>query len=74
MSPGHDRPRPAYNVAAVLRRHLHAHALVAVWALVAIAVRQWDGAAPVKWGALVAAALILAVVSAHALRGRSRRA
>ncbi len=60
----------AYNVTIVARRHLREHALVAVWAAIALAVRQWNGVAPVRWAALTAAALLLLVVSAHAFRHR----
>ena len=56
-----------YNLAVVHRRHLRTHALVAVWALVAIAARQWEGAALVRWTALAAAGVLVLTVAAHAI-------
>lgn len=68
----------SYNLAIIAWRNLREHALVAIWAAVAIAVRQWQGAAPgaapgeapVKWAAVSAAAVLLVAVSAHAFRNR----
>lgn len=60
----------AVNLVLVLRRNLREHALVAVWALVAIALRQWEGAASVKWTALAAALTLTVVVAGHAFENR----
>ncbi len=63
-----------YNLAMVWRRHVRTHALVAVWAFAAIAVRQWDAATTVAFAAVGAAVLLLAAVSAHAYRKRGSTA
>ena len=60
----------AVNLALVYRRNLREHALVAIWAFVAIAVRQWGSVAPVQWAAVAAAALLGLVVFAHAYSRR----
>jgi hypothetical protein len=59
-----------YNLGMVYRRHVRTHALVAVWAFVAIAVRQWDAATSVAFVAVGGAVLLLAAVLAHAHRRR----
>jgi len=60
----------AYNLALIATRNLREHALVAIWAAVAIAVRQWDGAASVRWTAVAAAGALALAVTAHALKNR----
>lgn len=71
-----------YDLAMVRWRNLRAHALVAVWAFVAIAVKHADGSTesagsaavgsrPVLVTALVASALLVVGVSVHALRSRA---
>jgi hypothetical protein len=60
----------AYNVALVALRNLREHALVAIWAAIAIAVRQWGNVASVQWTAVAAAAILGAVVTAHAFYNR----
>lgn len=61
----------SYNLALIAWRNLREHALVAIWAAVAIAVRQWDGVASVRWVAVAAAVVLTLAVSAHAYRNRS---
>jgi len=61
-----------YDLAMVWWRNLRAHAWVAVWAFVAIAVKQREGSQLVFVGAVVAAVLLVVVVSVHAVRGRAR--
>jgi hypothetical protein len=63
-----------YNLTMVRWRNLREHALVAVWAFVAIAVKQRGGSHPVFVTALVAAALLVVVVAVHAVRSRATRA
>ncbi|MEM9691628.1 MAG: tryptophan-rich sensory protein [Myxococcota bacterium] len=58
------------NLALVWRRNLREHAVVAIWALVAIAVRNEQGASAVRGAALGAASLLAVVVVAHALKNR----
>jgi hypothetical protein len=60
-----------YNLAMVRWRNLREHALVAVWAFVAIAVKQAEGSRPVFVAALVAAGLLVVVVAVHAFRSRA---
>ncbi len=60
-----------YNLVLVQRRNLREHALVAVWAFVAIAVRQRSGSTPVFVAALVAIAVLLVAVAVHAYRNRA---
>lgn len=60
-----------YNLAMVRWRNLREHAVVAIWAFAAIAVKQASGSQPVFIAALVAAALLFVVVSAHAYRNRA---
>jgi len=55
------------NLALVWRRNLREHALVAIWALVAVAVRNAEGASSVRWSALGAAMLLGVAVLFHAL-------
>ena len=55
----------------VQRRNLREHALVAVWAFVAIAVRQRSGSTPVFVAALVAIAVLLVAVAVHAYQNRA---
>jgi len=59
-----------YNLVMIARRNLREHALVAVWALVAIAVEQWGHVASVQWAAVVGAALLAVAVVVHAARNR----
>lgn len=58
-----------YNGAAVLRRGLRAHAMVGVWAFVAIAVARWGEAPAVQWTAVAAAVVLTGSVIAHAVGG-----
>ena len=59
-----------YNVYVVLRRNMREHALVAVWAFIAIAVAQWEPARVVAWAAVGGASLLGILVCAHAFRNR----
>lgn len=59
-----------YNVYVVLRRNMREHALVAIWAFVAIALRQWTSATGVALAATTAAGLLFVLVSAHAFKNR----
>ncbi|MFK8002908.1 MAG: tryptophan-rich sensory protein [Polyangiales bacterium] len=59
-----------YNVYVVLSRNMREHALVAIWAYVAIAVAQWESAPVVASAAVGAAVLLLVLVSGHALKNR----
>jgi hypothetical protein len=59
-----------YNLAMVQLCNLREHALVAVWAFVAIAVRQ-GGTSTVTGAALAGAAMLCVAVSAHAYRNRA---
>jgi len=58
------------NVVLVVRRNLREHAAVAIWAFVAIAVRQWGVVTSVQWTAVVAATLLAVVISVHAFENR----
>ncbi len=58
------------NLLLLWRRNLREHALVAVWAFVAIAVRQWGAQPVVAWTAVVMAGALGALVAAHAYRNR----
>jgi FtsH-binding integral membrane protein len=60
-----------YNLAVIRRRNLREHALVAIWAFAAIAVKQRSGSTPVFVAALVGAALLFVAVSAHAYQNRA---
>ncbi|MEM9192285.1 MAG: tryptophan-rich sensory protein [Myxococcota bacterium] len=55
------------NVVLIWRRNLREHALVAVWALAAIAVRQWGETPSVQWTATGCAALLLVLIAGHAV-------
>ncbi|MFT5359332.1 MAG: hypothetical protein ACI9KE_006575 [Polyangiales bacterium] len=59
-----------YNVFVVVRFNMREHALVAIWAFVAIAVRQWELAPAVAYTALAGVALLWVLISAHAYRNR----
>lgn len=60
-----------YNLAMIRWRNLREHALVAVWAFVAIAVKQRSGSDAVFVVALVASAILVIAVSVHAYRNRA---
>lgn len=55
-------------VVLVLRRNMREAALVGIWALIAIAVRQWQAHAEVAASALIGAVILLTVVSWHVYR------
>ncbi|GAB5545629.1 MAG: tryptophan-rich sensory protein [Sandaracinaceae bacterium] len=59
------------NLGLVYKRNLREHAGVAIWAFVAIAVRQWDQVASVQWTAVGAAGLLVLVTAAHAFQNRA---
>lgn len=52
-------------VLLVLRRNMREAALVGIWALIAIAVRQWQAHAEIAASALIGAVILLAVISWH---------
>lgn len=60
-----------YNIYVVLKRNMREHALVAVWAFVAIALAQWEAAPTVAWAAVGGAAVLVALVSVHAFKNRT---
>jgi hypothetical protein len=59
-----------YNLVLIARRNLREHAAVAVWAAIAIAVRQWGSVPSVQWTALAAASVLALAIAAHAFRNR----
>lgn len=59
-----------YNVYVVVRRNMREHAVVAIWAFVAIAVRQWELAPGVAFVAVAAVVFLGLLISAHAFRNR----
>ncbi|MEM9074725.1 MAG: tryptophan-rich sensory protein, partial [Myxococcota bacterium] len=64
----------AYNVFVLFRRNLRDHASVAVWAFVAIAVRQWGNGELVAWGAAAAAVTLTLCIAVHLVRALAPRA
>lgn len=58
------------NLVMVVTRNMREFASVGIWALVAIAVRHWDAMPAIQWTSLAWAALLGAVVAAHAYRNR----
>lgn len=60
-----------YNLAMIRWRNLREHAVVAIWAFVAIAVKQRSGSSAVFVAALVASAILFVAVSVHAYRNRA---
>lgn len=61
----------AINLVLVKTRNLREHALVGIWALVAIAVRQWGDEPVVAWSALGMAAVLGVAISIHAISNRA---
>ncbi|MDP2274345.1 MAG: hypothetical protein Q8N23_04605 [Archangium sp.] len=59
------------NLGLIWKRNLREHAGVAVWAFIAIAVKQWGEVPSVQWTAVGCAALLSGVISAHAFRNRA---
>lgn len=59
-----------YNIYVVLKRNMREHALVAIWAFVAIAVAQIEPAPVVAYSAVGAAVLLFLLVNAHAFKNR----
>lgn len=55
-------------VVLVLRRNMREAALVGIWALIAIAVRQWQAHAEIAASALIGAVILLAVISWHVFK------
>lgn len=55
----------------IYNRNMREAALVGVWALVAIAVKQWELNSGVAYGALTAAGILLIYVFYHAFKNRS---
>jgi hypothetical protein len=59
-----------YNLALITRRNLREHALIAIWAFVAIAVEQWGRAPAVQWAAVAGVTVLALAAGAHAYRNR----
>lgn len=59
------------NAGLIWKRNLREHALVAVWAFVAIAVKRWGEVPSVQWAAAGCAALLGVLISGHAFRNRA---
>ena len=49
-------------------RNMREAALVGIWALIAIAVKQWDEQPQIAWAALIASAVLLIAVTIHAVK------
>lgn len=58
------------NAWIVKYRNMREFAMVAVWALIAIAVRHWDKIPSIQWSATIAAATLLIIVSVHGYKNR----
>jgi uncharacterized membrane protein len=60
----------AINIFMIWKRNLREYGLVGVWALVAIAVANWDGIKPIVYSSITVAAIIFINISIHALKNR----
>ncbi len=60
----------AINIFMIWKRNLREYAVVGVWALVAIAVANWDGIKPIVYSSIIVAAIIFINISIHALKNR----
>lgn len=58
------------NLWMIAKRNMREFAMVAVWALVAIAVRHWDQLPSIQWAAIGASVLLLIATSLHAYKNR----
>jgi len=59
------------NLIVTWRRNMREFALVGAWALIAIAVANWELHEPIKWTALVAAGILFLSSGAHAIKNRA---
>ncbi len=58
------------NLWMIVSRNMREFALVAVWALIAIAVRHWDEIQSIQWTAVLAASILFIASSMHAYKNR----
>ena len=58
------------NVFMIWKRNLREYALVGVWALVAIAIANWDGVKSIVYSSIIIAAIILINISIHAFKNK----
>lgn len=58
------------NLLMIIFRNMREFAAVAVWAIIAIAVRHWDSIPEIQWTAAVCAAVLLVVISIHGYQNR----
>ncbi|MCE7062128.1 tryptophan-rich sensory protein [Dyadobacter sp. CY343] len=63
----------AINIAITWKRNLRESAMVGVWALVAVAVANWNGAQPVVFTAIGAAVIIFISANIHGYRNKGRQ-
>jgi len=58
------------NVLMIIFRNMREFAAVAVWAIIAIAVRHWDNIPEIQWTAVSCAAVLLIIISIHGYQNR----
>mgnify|MGYP001098142549 CR=1 FL=1 len=59
------------NLLMIITRNMREFAVVGVWAISAIAVRQWGDHPTIQWTALVCALVLLVAISIHGYRNRA---
>ncbi len=60
------------NIFMIWKRNLREFGIVGVWALVAIAVANWDGEKSIVYSSIIIAAVIFINITMHALKNRDR--
>ncbi|MEO5967421.1 MAG: hypothetical protein ABIP68_02065 [Ferruginibacter sp.] len=60
------------NVYMIWKRNLREYGLVGIWALVAIAVSNWNGEKSIVYSSIIVAAVIFINITMHALKNKNR--
>lgn len=63
----------AINIFITWKRNLRESAMVGVWALVAVAVANWNGAQPIVYAAIGAAVIVFISANIHGYRNKGRQ-